>query len=96
LKVVPRVECVTKGQGQAFTARFGYSNPNSVVKVLPLSNLNEVTPAPRDQGQPRVFRSGDHSNVFTATSPGGNLQWHLDGATAEAARNLAVQCGTMP
>jgi hypothetical protein len=32
--VIPRVECVTKGTGQSFTARFGYSNPNRVIKVL--------------------------------------------------------------
>jgi len=96
LKVIPRVECVKRGQGQSFTVQFGYSNPNPVRKALPLGNLNEVTPAPRDQGQPRVFKVGDQRNVFTATSSGGNVLWHLDGGTAEATADFAVQCDANP
>jgi hypothetical protein len=92
LKITPRVECVTHGPGQSFTARLGYANPNPTIKVLPLGNLNQVTPAPRDQGQPRVFKPGDHKNVFTATSPGGTLIWHLDGGTASASADFSVQC----
>jgi hypothetical protein len=92
-KVIPRVECVTRGSGKTFTARFGYENPNKIVKVLPIGNLNQITPAPRDQGQPRVVKPGSRSDVFTATSPGGNLTWHLDGQKAVATRDFAVQCG---
>ncbi|MDP9194479.1 MAG: hypothetical protein M3P06_22495 [Acidobacteriota bacterium] len=91
-KVIPRVECVTRGSGKTFTARFGYENPNKPVKMLLIGNLNQVTPAPRDQGQPRVFKPGSRSNVFTASSPGGNLTWHLDGQKAVAKRDFAVQC----
>lgn len=90
--VVPRVECVTRGNGNTFTARFGYENPNKVLKVLQIGNLNQVTPAPHDQGQPRVFKPGTRSNVFTATSPGGNLIWHLDGQKAMATRDFPTQC----
>lgn len=90
--VVPRVECVTPGAGQTFRARFGYTNPNSAMKVLQVGNGNEVTPAPREQGQPRVFKPGSHSNVFTASSPGGELKWHLDGNLATATRDFATQC----
>ena len=92
-KLIPRVECVTRGEGKTFTARFGYENPNKAVKVLQIGNLNQVTPAPHDQGQPRAFKLGSLSNVFTATSPGGNLIWHLDGQKAVATRDFPTQCG---
>jgi hypothetical protein len=77
--VIPRVECVTPGSGKTFTARFGYENPNERFKVIQLGNLNQITPAPRDQRQPRMFEPRKKSNVFTASSAGGNLTWHLDG-----------------
>lgn len=91
--VIPRVECVTRGSGKTFTARFGYDNPNERFKMIQLGNLNQVTPAPRDQRQPRMFLAGTHSNAFTASSPGGNLTWHLDGQKAVATREFATQCG---
>jgi hypothetical protein len=90
--IVPRVECVTRGSGQSFSARFGYSNPNRVIKVLQIGSDNQVTPAPRDQGQPRMFKPGDRANVFVATSPGGNLKWHLDGNTATATADFPTTC----
>ncbi|HEX3583480.1 MAG TPA: hypothetical protein VH087_17040, partial [Thermoanaerobaculia bacterium] len=80
------------GSGASFTAHFGYANPNTANKVLQISDLNQVTPAPRDQGQPRVFRSGSHDHVFVATSPGGELKWHLDGNVATATRDFATPC----
>jgi hypothetical protein len=92
-KVIPRVECVTRGGGKTFTARFGYENPNKIAKMIQIGNLNQVTPAPRDQGQPRLFGLGSNATVFTASSPGGNLTWHLDGQKAVATRDFAVQCG---
>ncbi|HSY49057.1 MAG TPA: hypothetical protein VLC46_09610 [Thermoanaerobaculia bacterium] len=90
--VIPRVECVTKGIGQSFTARFGYSNPNRVIKVLQIGPDNQVTPAPRQQGQPLVFKPGDHASVFVASSPGGELKWHLDGSTATVTVDFPTQC----
>jgi hypothetical protein len=90
--VVPRVECIEKGPGNSFTASFGYANPNPALKVLQIGNLNQVTPAPRDQGQPRVFSPGDRRNVFTAASPGGQLKWHLDGNVAVANADFSVLC----
>ena len=92
LKLVPRVQCVSPGPGQTFSARFSYVNSNTANKVLQIGNLNEITPAPRAQGQPRVFQPGDHRDVFTASSPGGNLIWHLDGNTAVATADFAVRC----
>ena len=94
--VIPRVECVTPGSGKTFTARFGYENPNERYKMIQLGNLNQVTPAPRDQRQPRMFEPGKKSNVFTASSPGGNLTWHLDGQKAVATRDFGVQCEAAP
>jgi hypothetical protein len=91
-RVVPRVECVTKGAGQSFSARFGYSNPNCVIKVLQIGADNQVTPAPRQQGQPLVFKPGDHASVFVGTSPGGELKWHLDGSTATATADFSTRC----
>ena len=90
--LAPRVECVTKGAGQTFRATFGYSNPNRAIKVLQIGADNQVTPAPREQGQPRVFKPGNHASVFTAASPGGELIWHLDGATAVATADFPVPC----
>jgi hypothetical protein len=90
--VVPRVECVQPGPGQSFTARFGYTNPNRVLKVLQIGADNQVTPAPRETGQPRVFAAGNHSNVFVASSPGGNLTWHLDGNKATATAAFPQRC----
>jgi hypothetical protein len=86
------VDCVTKGAGQSFSARFGYSNPNRVTKVLQIGSDNQVTPAPHEQGQPRNFKPGDHANVFVASSSGGNLKWHLDGNTATATADLQKPC----
>lgn len=90
--IIPRVECVQRGIGQTFSARFGYVNPNKMLKVLQIGADNQVTPAPREAGQPRVFTPGEHSNVFTATSPGGNLIWHLDGNKATATADFAKLC----
>jgi hypothetical protein len=90
--VTPYVQCVRKGVGAAFTARFGYSNPNAVRKFLQIGDRNEVTPAPRDQGQPRFFQPGDHPSVFSASSPGGELIWHLDGSKATATPESAAPC----
>jgi hypothetical protein len=91
-KVIPRVECVTAAEGKSFSARFGYRNPNKAVKVLQIGDQNQVTPAPRDQGQPRSFKVGDQNAVFTAQSPGGQLIWHLDGAKAVASADFPVKC----
>ncbi|HKS24941.1 MAG TPA: hypothetical protein VJZ76_19250 [Thermoanaerobaculia bacterium] len=92
LKLIPRVECVTPGQGNTFTARFGYTNPNQVLKVIPLGAENQITPAPRGDAQPRVFRPGDHANVFEANSPGGVLTWHLDKNVATATADFGARC----
>lgn len=91
-QLVPHVDCVVLGSGASFMAQFGYANPNTTNKVLQVSDLNQVTPAPRDQGQPRIFRPGSHDHVFVATSPGGELKWHLDGNVATATRDFATPC----
>lgn len=91
-QLVPHVDCVALGTDASFTAQFGYSNPNTANKVVQFGDLNQLTPAPRDQGQPRVFRSGSHDHVFVATSPGGELKWHLDGNVATATRSFATPC----
>lgn len=92
LPLVPHVECVQRGDGKTFSARFSYTNPNRVLKVVQIGPMNQVTPAPRDQGQPRAFEPGDHRGVFTASSPGGELKWHLDRSEATATTDFAVQC----
>ncbi len=91
----PKVECVTGGSGSGFTARFGYTNPNKATKVIQVGDLNQVTPAPHDQGQPRVFAAGAKSGVFTARSPGGQLIWHLDGGKAVASADFPVRCSAI-
>jgi hypothetical protein len=96
IALIPRVDCVSPGKGSAFIARFGYTNPNKALKVIELSDRNQITPAPRDQGQPRVFKPGDHASVLTASSPGGELKWHLDGSQATATADYPVQCAVKP
>ncbi|HEY2090776.1 MAG TPA: hypothetical protein VGJ81_02720 [Thermoanaerobaculia bacterium] len=91
-QLVPHVDCVVLGSDSSFTAQFGYVNPNAANKVLQISDLNQVTPAPRDQDQPRIFRPGSHDHVFGATNPGGELKWHLDGNVATATRDFATPC----
>jgi hypothetical protein len=39
-----------------------------------------------------LFKPGDHANVFAASSPGGDLKWHLDGSTATATADFPTQC----
>jgi len=91
-RIVPKVECVSKGDGEAFSVQLGYVNPNDSFKVLQLSDDNQVTPAPRDQGQPRIFGPGTHTNAFVAKSPGGVLKWRLDGNEAVATADSAPPC----
>lgn len=91
-QLVPHLDCVALGSGESFTAQFGYSNPNTTNKVIQIGDLNQVTPAPRDQGQPRIFKPGQHDHVFLAASPGGELKWHLDGNVATATRDFATPC----
>jgi hypothetical protein len=96
LPVRPEVNCVTRGNGNTFSATFGYTNPNKAGKILLINDDNQVTPAPRDQGQPRYFLPGDHAKVFTASSPGGDLKWHLDGSQVTATADFPVQCTAQP
>jgi hypothetical protein len=92
LAVQPKVDCVQPGVGKAFSAVFSYSNPNKAGKTLLISDANQVTPAPRDQGQPRYLVPGTHLGAFTGQSPGGELIWHLDGLKAVATVDYAVKC----
>jgi hypothetical protein len=92
LAVQPKVDCVQPGVGKAFAAVFSYINPNKAGKTLLISDANQVTPAPRDQGQPRYLVPGTHLGAFTAQSPSGELIWHLDGLKAVATVDYAVKC----
>jgi hypothetical protein len=94
-KIVPRVDCVTLTADGRFTARFGYTNPNAANKALGIGDLNQVTPAPRDRGQPRSFQVGDHI-AFEVPATEEKITWRLDGGTAVATAKFATRCEVTP
>jgi uncharacterized repeat protein (TIGR01451 family) len=91
-RITPALQCVVRLSGGAFTARFGYNNPNPVPITIPIGGDNRFTPSPQDRGQPSTFLPGQQSNVFSVTQSGGSLVWILNGRTVTASRNHPTQC----
>jgi hypothetical protein len=82
--LTPVVECVVAGEGDAFTAWFGYNNTSNKTLTVPVGNGNKFDPEPRDRGQPRTFARGRHQFVVSAFSSGESLTWFVSGETATA------------
>lgn len=92
LPVVPIIECVKRGSGNTFTARYGYLSPNLYDVVIPVGPNNRFTPAPEDRGQTTTFQPGFRFHQFEVTQNGGTLTWNLNGLKASATRNFLLRC----
>jgi hypothetical protein len=84
--VEPFVDCVSMSNDDELTAWFGFNNPNDGGKMLLLGSRNQITPAPRDAGQPRWFKPGTYSRIVASETRGDTIIWHLDGSRAVASR----------
>ncbi len=79
------VNCVTDNGDGTLTAEFGYTNTDTVSRVIPIGERNRFNPAPWDRGQITEFKPGKHSRQFKVTfNKGGTLVWILLGGTATA------------
>src|SRR5262249_40905619 len=63
----------------SYTARFGYSNLNTVSVTIPVGANNKFTPTPIDRGQTTVFLPGRQRFTFDVPFNGSNLVWSLKG-----------------
>jgi hypothetical protein len=77
--LIPILACVDADSDDSFIAYFGYLNENDIIVNIPVGSGNFFTPPPDNRGQPTQFLPGLHEHVFSATSPGHALIWHLDG-----------------
>jgi GH35 family endo-1,4-beta-xylanase len=83
--VVPRDVCVIAGQKGAYTAYFGYDNPNGFGLPVPVGPANTVTPAPADRGQPTAFLPYQRPRRFGLTFPKhSSVTWQLGGQSSTA------------
>ena len=92
--VRPVLECVVKNNNGTYTAKFGYSNDNTVPVTISMGSNNKFTPNPQNRGQTTVFQPGRIRNAFSVIFNGNNLVWYLkgpdgQGRTATASRNSA-------
>jgi hypothetical protein len=73
-----------------YVAKFGYKNLNSSNINIPIGDLNKVTPAPLDKGQPTGFLVGTVNDAFRVAFSNGTITWHLtspDGIERNAKAN---------
>ena len=94
------VVCVDKGTS-TYSARFGYSNPGSVMVSRAIGDANRFTPAPEGRGQPIAFEPGDDDKAVTVDNipNGSNLVWTLttNGTdTATASDSFETACSSTP
>ena|GEM_PF-3022499 len=79
-RLSPIADCIN-GSANGLVATFGYNNPNAFDVVIPVGSLNNVSPAPIDRGQPRIFKAGRNAATFS-TAFAQTITWNLDGAPA--------------
>lgn len=85
--LIPTLQCLRYNGVNSYTAYFGYNNNNSVSVYVPLGSKNKFTPTPIDKGQPKLFLTGTHTNVFSVNFNGKNLTWTLNQASVTANSN---------
>jgi uncharacterized repeat protein (TIGR01451 family) len=61
------VTCVTPHADGTYDATFGYENANATTIAVPVGLANGFVPAPRDRGQPTLFRPGNAPEAFKVT-----------------------------
>ncbi len=85
--VTPTFQCVRRNPDKSYTAYFGYNNNNSSAVFIPTGSNNRFSPSPDFRGQPNIFLSGNHQNVFTVNFNGDNLTWYLAGQSITINKN---------
>ena len=89
--VKPVLECVADSGSGNYEAHFGYTNPNALGVIVPVSFFNQFSPSPAGRGQVTTFVPGEHKNVFTVAFTGSNLKWTLGGMSVTASSS-SVAC----
>jgi len=89
------VDCIVDNGDGTFVAFFGYDNPNTFGVTIPIGPSNYFVPNPNDRGQPTTFAPGAFQMVFSVSSNGAALVWHLDGSTAVASMGM-IPCPATP
>ncbi|WP_432825076.1 endo-1,4-beta-xylanase [Dactylosporangium sp. CA-092794] len=91
-KVVPRDVCVLPAGGNAYTAYFGYNNPNAFGLPVPIGAANTFTPAPADRGQPVAFLPFQRPRrVAVPFTSGSSVTWQLGGQSVTVTA-MTPQC----
>ncbi len=80
----PVLECVEERSTQQFVAHFGYQNDATGKTKVPLGPNNTLLPGPVNRGQPNLFLSGLHRDVFQVKFDGNLLTWRLGEEEASA------------
>jgi hypothetical protein len=97
--VTPTVSCYWSNTDGSLTFSVGYVNSGATTVTYPVGPLNYVTPAPQDRGQPTVFLSGTHTNVWAPTvssaDMGNNPNWLVNGVAVSYAGNIPA-CASKP
>ena len=89
--------CVRR-DGATYTAVFSYANLSREDVIIPVGSGNHVAPAPADQGQPTVFRSGIVPFAFSVRDVpvGRDVSWTVASGgqvdTARASADLGRDC----
>lgn len=96
--ISPVLERVDKDCEYRYTAYFGYDNPNGEAVTIAVGDRNKMTGmGSADMGQPTTFLVGRQHNVFSMAFTGDNVVWSLDGKTATAGKDAAVNiCSVQP
>lgn len=96
--VAPILNCVSYDQNaNVLTAFFGYVSANSDDVVIPIGDLNFVSPDPSNRGQTVVFKPITENDAWEttfslATSP--SITWTLLGQSVTASNNPMNYCSS--
>ena len=90
---VPTLTCITPGDGNSYTAYFGYSNAGSAVSY-PDGSSNEIEPPKYDGGQPTSFISGIVTNSFRVSVNNGSVTWSVSGRSVTASPDSTTCSGS--
>ncbi|MEO1714247.1 MAG: hypothetical protein AAFU60_13015, partial [Bacteroidota bacterium] len=97
--ITPILECIiANGDGETFTAYYGYDNPNGFEVEVSIGEDNRFNSESSDLGQPTVFLPGRVEGAFSVTfTLEDELEWTLNGnTTTTAADNEELRCDIRP
>ena len=90
LPIRPIVECV-RHENEGVVVSFGYENPNPFALTIPIGDQNRFD-GTADRGQPSVFLSGRHRNVFKVKVKEEPATWTLGTSSATALPRSSRAC----